>query len=100
MDDRPFGPAHDRADMSAADDPDREILIETLRMGHGMEVRAVSGGDGLEVVFVAPARATPHELEALARMKLAYVRRKSEGDADGSGEGGTGGTGGGRGIIV
>ena len=57
------------------DDPDREILLEIQRMGAALEVRAVSAGDGLEVAFIAPATASNHDIEALARMKLGYVRR-------------------------
>ena len=62
-----------------ADDPDGEILIEMNRIGGAMEVRAVSAGDGLEVVFTAPANAAKSDIEKLARSKLAYVRRKAAG---------------------
>lgn len=60
-------------------DPDGEILIEMNRIGGAMEVRAISAGDGLEVVFTAPANAAKSDVENLARAKLAYVRRKSSG---------------------
>ena len=56
--------------------PDAEILIEMNRMGAAMEVRAVSAGDGLEVVFMAPANAAQSDVQRLARAKLAYVRGK------------------------
>jgi hypothetical protein len=58
-------------------DPDSEILIEMNRIGGSMEVRAVSGGDGLEVSFTAPASAAKSDIEKLARLKLGYVRAKS-----------------------
>ena len=58
-------------------DPDSEILIEMNRIGGAMEVRAVSAGDGLEVVFTAPANAAQNDIEKLARSKLAYVRGKA-----------------------
>lgn len=61
------------------DDPDAEILIEMNRMRGAMEVRAVSAGDGLEVVFMAPANAAQSDVQRLARAKLAYVRRRSQG---------------------
>lgn len=60
-------------------DPDAEILIEMNRMGGVMEVRAVSAGDGLEVVFVAPSNAAQSDIQRLARGKLAYVRKRSQG---------------------
>ena len=63
--------------------PDREILIEMHRIGRAVEVRAVSAGDGLEVVFTAPASASQHDIDQLARAKLAYVR--SRGSASGQG---------------
>lgn len=59
-------------------DPDAEILIEMNRIGGAMEVRAVSAGDGLEVVFSAPANAAQGDIEKVARSKLAYVRRKAQ----------------------
>ena len=58
-------------------DPDDEILLEMNRIRGAMEVRAVSAGDGLEVVFVAPANAAQSDIERLARAKLSYVRGKS-----------------------
>lgn len=60
-------------------DPDAEILIEMNRMRGAMEVRAVSAGDGLEVVFMAPANAAQSDIQRLARAKLAYVRGKMQG---------------------
>jgi predicted metal-dependent hydrolase len=62
-------------------DPDSEILLETLRIGASMEVRAVSGGDGLEVSFVVPAATRQADIQRLARQKLAYVRKKMRGGA-------------------
>ncbi len=56
------------------DDPDSEILIEMNRIGGAMEVRAVSVGDGLEVVFTAPSNAAQGDIERVARAKLSYVR--------------------------
>jgi uncharacterized membrane protein YgcG len=91
------------------DDPDSEILIETMRIGNAIEVRAVSGGDGLEVAFSAPASAGEADINRLARAKLAYVRRKtgdgSGGASSGGSAGGSGGSSGGRddgrgGVIV
>lgn len=79
-----------------AENPDHEILIEMHRVGGAVEVRAVSAGDGLEVVFTAPASASQHDIDQLARAKLAYVRSRTN----------TGGQGGGKppdskgGIVV
>src|SRR5262245_26466989 len=67
------------------DNPDHEILIEMHRLGGAMEVRAVSAGDGLEVVFTCPSSASQHDIDQLARAKLAYVR--SRGNTE-SGQGG------------
>lgn len=61
-------------------DPDDEILIEMARIGAAMEVRAVSGIDGLEVSFTAPANAAHADIQRVARQKLAYVRRKLQGE--------------------
>jgi hypothetical protein len=61
-------------------DPDSEILVEMNRIGGAMEVRAVSGGDGLEVSFSAPANTAQADVDRLARQKLAYVRRKLRGE--------------------
>jgi hypothetical protein len=82
--------------------PDDEILIEMNRIGGAMEVRAVSAADGLEVVFTAPASAAQVDVERLARAKLGYVRRKSEGQETRQEEGGNGTDkpGGKRGLIV
>jgi hypothetical protein len=60
-----------------AEDPDREILLEINRFGDAIEVRAVSSGDGLEVVFAAPASARQTDIERLARAKLIYVRSRT-----------------------
>ena len=65
-----------------SDDPDDEILIEMARIGTFMEVRAVSGLDGLEISFTAPANAAHADIKRLARQKLAYVRRKQRGGGD------------------
>jgi len=62
-----------------SDNPDREILIEMHRIGAAMEVRAVSAGDGLEVVFTAPASTSQNDIDQLARAKLAYVRSRAGG---------------------
>jgi hypothetical protein len=62
------------------DDPDSEILLEMNRIGNAMEVRAISASDGLEVSFTAPANTAQSDIDRLARSKLAYVRRKSQGD--------------------
>lgn len=64
------------------DDPDAEILIEMNRMRGAMEVRAVSAGDGLEVVFMAPANAAQSDIQRLARAKLNYVREKMRGGGE------------------
>ncbi|HOZ29009.1 MAG TPA: hypothetical protein PLH23_15575 [Hyphomonadaceae bacterium] len=66
-------------------DPDDEILLELNRIRGVMEVRAVSAGDGLEVVFVAPSSAAQSDIQRLARAKLAYVRAKMRGE-DGGGK--------------
>jgi hypothetical protein len=60
-----------------ADNPDQEILIEIHRIGAAAEVRAVSAGDGLEVAFTVPASASQHDIDQLARAKLAYVRLRN-----------------------
>lgn len=65
-----------------AGDPDAEILIEMNRMRGAMEVRAVSAGDGLEVVFMAPANAAQSDIQRLARAKLSYVRAKARGSEE------------------
>ena len=65
-----------------AEDPDSEILIEMNRMRGVMEVRAVSAGDGLEVVFMAPSNAAQADVQRLARAKLAYVRAKMRGEGE------------------
>jgi hypothetical protein len=78
-------------------DPDAEILIEMNRIGGAMEVRAVSGGDGLEISFTAPANASQTDIKHLARAKLAYVRSKGSG---GQGDPPAGGSGGRGGIVV
>lgn len=65
-----------------AADPDAEILIEMNRIGGAMEVRAVSAGDGLEVVFMAPASAAQSDIDRLARAKLGYVRAKARGGGE------------------
>lgn len=75
------------------DNPDREILIEMHRIGAAMEVRAVSAGDGLEVVFTAPASTSQSDVDQLARAKLAYVRSRAGGSGppppkDSGGKGG------------
>jgi hypothetical protein len=82
--------------------PDDEILIEMNRIGGAMEVRAVSAVDGLEVMFTAPASAAKIDIERLARAKLGYVRRKSEGQNTREGKGGDGPQkpGGKRGLIA
>lgn len=67
-------------DKPVPSDPDDEILIEMNRMRGAMEVRAVSAGDGLEVVFVAPSNAAQSDVQRLARSKLAYVRAKMRGE--------------------
>ncbi len=67
-------------------DPDAEILIEMNRIGNAMEVRAISAADGLEVSFTAPANSAQSDIDRLARAKLGYVRRKSQGDATPSGK--------------
>jgi hypothetical protein len=66
------------------DDPDSEILLELNRIGNAMEVRAISVSDGLEVSFTAPANTIQSDVERLARSKLAYVRRKAQGDGTSS----------------
>lgn len=76
------------------DDPDSEILLELHRIGGAVEVRAVSAGDGLEVVFTVPANAAQADIDRLARAKLNYVRSR------GSGQGGQPGGDGRGGIIV
>lgn len=70
--------------MSA--DPDADIIIETLRIGGAMEVRAIAG-DGLEICFQAPSNASEIDVERLARAKLAFVRSKRDGPEEESGPG-------------
>jgi hypothetical protein len=69
-----------------SDNPDHEILIEIHRIGGAVEVRAVSAGDGLEVVFAAPASASQHDIDQLARAKLAYVRSREKAGGQGGGK--------------
>jgi hypothetical protein len=69
------------AQTGAMNDVDAEILIEMSRVGAAMEVRVVSAGDGLEVVFTAPANAGQTDIERVARSKLAYVRTKIGGQS-------------------
>jgi hypothetical protein len=71
-----------------ADDTDREIILETTRIGGAIEVRAISGSDGLEVMFAAPVSASQHDLERVARAKLSYVRAKANGGGQAGGSGG------------
>lgn len=68
--------------MPREPDPDDEILIEMNRIGGAMEVRAISASDGLEIVFTAPSNAPKGDVEKLARAKLNYVRKKSEGQGN------------------
>lgn len=88
--------------MSRDPAPDDEILIEMNRIGGSMEVRAISTSDGLEIVFTAPSNAPKGDVEKLARAKLAYVRKKSEGQKTQDGEGSVGPQkpGGKRGLIA
>lgn len=72
---------------------DEGIILEMTQVGHSMEVRAIAP-DGLEVAFIAPVDAPQHELHALARNKLAYVRRKADHGDAGPGNPGRGGRGG------
>jgi hypothetical protein len=78
--------------VSGMDDPDSEILIETMRIGNALEVRAISSGDGLEVSFQAPASTAEADIHRLARAKLGWVRKRNgpeEPDDDsGTGRGG------------
>jgi hypothetical protein len=73
-------------------DPDDEILLETMRIGNAVEVRAISSLDGLEVSFQAPVSATEGDIQRLARAKLSFVRKRhdtappeDEGGSDGRG---------------
>ena len=61
------------------EDPDAEILIETMRIGNSLEVRAVSAGDGLEVSFQVPPSAIEADIHRLARAKLSFVRNRTAG---------------------
>jgi hypothetical protein len=72
------------------EDPDAEILIETTRIGNALEVRAISGGDGLEVSFQAPASAIEGDIHRLARAKLSFVRSRAAGGSDEPGHGSKG----------
>ena len=83
-----------------AEDPDREILLEINRFGDAIEVRAVSSGDGLEVVFAAPATAKQADIERLARAKLTYVRSRNSGGGQGEPPKDPPKDGGGKGGIV
>jgi predicted metal-dependent hydrolase len=79
------------AQTGVMNDVDAEILIEMNRVGAAMEVRAVSAGDGLEVVFTAPANAGQTDIERVARSKLAYVRGKQRDGEKPERKGGKGG---------
>jgi hypothetical protein len=85
-----------------ADDPDSEIILEIHVVGAAQQVRAISGSDGLEVSFPAPASALRTDIERLARAKLAFVRksRPPSGGGTGGGSGDGPPTGGGRGGIL
>jgi hypothetical protein len=84
------------------EDPDREIILEINRFGDAIEVRAVSSGDGLEVVFAAPASAKQTDIERLARAKLIYVRSRNSGGGRGEPPKDSGGkdSGGKGGVVV
>lgn len=62
----------------------REILIEEVRLGDLIEVRAIDAETGLEAVISGPARASRHDLETLAIRKLAFLWRKRNGGAAGA----------------
>ncbi len=62
----------------------REILIEEVRLGDLVEVRAVDAETGLEARVSGPASASRRDLETLALRKLAYLWRKRNGGAEGA----------------
>ena len=50
-----------------------EVLFEFRQFGTGMRVAAIDAATGTEVVVIAPAAATPLQMQSLA---LAKLRRK------------------------
>ncbi|MDR3424537.1 MAG: hypothetical protein P4M13_05590 [Alphaproteobacteria bacterium] len=56
----------------------REILMETKRIGAIQRIAAVDADSGTEVVFQAPASASPEEIRRIAASKLRYVMEKKE----------------------
>jgi hypothetical protein len=61
---------------------EREILIETRRIGIFLRVTAVDAETGLEVVFQAPASTSSQSLQRVAASKLRYVMQKKAGNTD------------------
>ena len=57
------------------------ILLEIQQIGNALKVTAVDEASGVEVSFVAPARASRLEIDRLARSKLAYVIRRKSADS-------------------
>lgn len=58
----------------------RAVILEFVRVGSSVEVRAVDEATGLEAVAVAPADAARGDMERLALRKLAWLIGKQKGE--------------------
>jgi hypothetical protein len=56
-----------------------EILFEFRQLGPQMRVAAIDPASGIEVVVIAPLRATQAQMQALA---LAKLKRRLQGQGD------------------
>jgi hypothetical protein len=58
----------------------RAVILEFVRVGAAVEVRAVDEVTGIEAVAVAPADAARADVERLALRKLAWLLDKRKGE--------------------
>lgn len=72
----------------------REVLFEIQRLGNSAKVTAIDASTGEEVVVVAPAAASDHDLKALALRRLQRGRERKQDEASPPGRSS------GKGIIV
>ena len=56
---------------------DGEVLFEFMQVGQQMRVAAIDGATGIEVVVIAPIKATKLQMQQVA---LAKLRRKLDGN--------------------
>jgi hypothetical protein len=61
----------------------RAVILEFVRVGASVEVRAVDEETGLEAVTIAPADAARADVERLALRKLAWLLSKQKGEQAG-----------------